>query len=100
MAKSGNLLPVHDPAESWWFLCLRFVLGLFLCSEEKELYSMGPWGHKQKKGARLFLGIVWFKEVPQGHPLVGPPGGETPSLAALGSGAGGLRWELSPALPD
>lgn len=62
----------------------RFVWGLLLCSEEKELYSVGPWGHKQKKGARLFLGIVWLKAIPQGHPLVGPQGGEHPAWQLSG----------------
>ena len=96
MGKSTNLLPVHDPAELWFFH-LRFSLELLVCSEE-DLYSMGPWGHRQKKGARLFPGVVWLREVPQDRLLVEPPSGEPPTLAAGVGGAGGLSWELSPVL--
>lgn len=66
-----------------------------LCSKEKELYSVSPWGQGQKKGARFFLGVIWLKEVLKGYPLVGSPGGEPFSLAALRE-ADGLRWMLSP----
>lgn len=81
------------------FLSARDWLEPLSVLKGDELYSLSPWEHGQKKGARFFLRIVLLKEFPKGHLQVGPPGGEPCSLAAL-RGAGRLGLELSPTLTD